>query len=122
MNWWIIAGGLLAAVCTAGHAWAGRDMYFRPIRSRLTDAVQASVFAGMWHFITIAFALSSLMLLACGIAGRSGSAVWLVAAEFAGYGAIDLVLSLRLGSLATLFQWMLFAGVGLLAAIGAVLS
>jgi hypothetical protein len=32
---------------------------------------------------------------------------------------IYLILSLRLGSLAELFQWMPFAGVGLLAAIGA---
>ena len=120
MNLWIVASGVLAALAAAGHALAGRDMYFRSIRSHLTDATQSSVFSGMWHLITLHFSLSSLVLLVCGAQGRSGIAVWLIAAQFAGYAVIFLVLSLRLGSVGRLFQWMLFAAVGLLAAIGAI--
>lgn len=120
MNLWIIASGLLAALCTAGHAVAGRNMYFQSIQSHLTDALQSSVFSGMWHLITLHFSLSSLVLLVCGAQGRSEIAVWLIAAQFGGYAVIYLILSLRLGSAGKLFQWMLFAGVGVLAAIGAI--
>ena len=120
MNPWIIASGLLAALCTAGHAVAGHKMYFRSIQSHLTDATQSSVFSGMWHLITLHFALSSLMLLLYGAQGRSDIAVWVIVAQFGGYAVIYLILSLRLGSLGKLFQWMPFAGVGLLAAIGAI--
>src|SRR5215467_3505674 len=122
MNLWIIASGLLAALCTAGHAVAGHNMYFQPIQSHLTDATQASVFSGMWHLITLHFALSSLILLLYGAQGRSELAVWLIAAQFGSYSLIYLFLSLRLGNLGKLFQWMLFAGVGLLAAIGGISS
>ena len=119
MNWWGLASGLLAALCTAGHAFAGHRMFLRPIQSHLTDAVQSRGFSAMWHLITLHFALSSLVLLACAVHGRSGLAVWLIAAQFAGYAVIYLVQSLRLGSVRRLFQWALFAGVSLLAAIGA---
>ncbi len=122
MNLWIIASGLLAALCTAGHAVAGHNMYFRPIQSHLTDATQSSVFSGMWHLITLHFALSSLILLLYGAEGRSEIAVWLIAAQFGGYAVIYFILSLRLGGIAILFQWMLFAAVGLFAAIGAISS
>src|SRR5262249_26124186 len=46
MNWWITASGGLAAISAAGHALAGRTMFFRPIRARLADPVQAAVFTG----------------------------------------------------------------------------
>lgn len=122
MNWWITASGCLAAVSAAGHAVAGRTMFYDPILARLTeiltDRVHASVFAGMWHFITVHFALSALALLACGYLGLVDVAIALVAAQFAAYGAINLALSLRLGSVLRLAQWILFVGVALLAAIG----
>jgi hypothetical protein len=118
LNWWITASGGLAAIAAAGHASAGRTMFFRPIMAHLGDRVHAAVFAGMWHFITAHFALSALALLACGYAGRAGLAVMLVAAQFAAYGTINLVLSLRLGDAMRLAQWILFMGVALLAALG----
>ena len=30
MNWWMLAGGLSALLCTAGHAFAGVGMFYRP--------------------------------------------------------------------------------------------
>ena len=120
MNLWLIASGLLAAACTAGHAFAGRSMFYEPIASRLTDPSQATIFSGMWHLITVNFALSAAALLAAGILGSPGFVGLLVAAQFLGYAAIYLVLSLRLGGPWKLFQWVLFTGTGLLAAIGTV--
>ena len=64
--------------------------------------------------------LSSLALLVIGIYGRSNLVAWFIAAEFAGYAMIIFVLSVRLGGASKLFQWVLFAGVGLLATIGAI--
>ena len=97
-------------------------MFFAPIRARLSDHLHASVFAGMWHFVTVHFALSAFALLVCGYLGRAGAAVALVAAQFAAYGAINLVLSLRLGGVMRLAQWILFMAVALLAGIGLVWS
>jgi hypothetical protein len=118
MNWWITASGGLAAVSAAGHALAGRTMFFQPIRARLADPMHAAVFTGMWHFITAHFVLSALFLLACGYLGRSDLAVALVVTQFATYAAINLLLSLRLGHALRLAQWLLFAGVAILAALG----
>jgi hypothetical protein len=97
MNLWLIASGLLAAACAAGDAFAGRSMFYRPIASRLSDALLASIFSGMWYLITLHFALSAGALFAAGILGRPEFAGWLVAAQFLGYAAIYFVLSLRLG-------------------------
>ena len=60
MNWWMLAGGLSALVCTVGHALAGVGMFYRPIKTAIADPVQAGVFSGMWHLITINFALSTI--------------------------------------------------------------
>jgi len=75
----------------------------------------------MWHLITVNFALSSLALLAAGTMGRSDFAVPLIAAQFLCYAAVYFFQSVKLGSSLKLFQWTLFAAVGMLAAIGAVL-
>ena len=119
MNWWMLAGGLSALVCTAGHALAGVGMFYRPIRAAIADHLQAGVFTGMWHLITINFALSAIALLVFGVNGLGREVAWLVTAQFAGYAAVYLVLSLRLGGLLRLFQWLPFGLTAILAAIGA---
>ena len=62
MNWWLTAGGLMASICASGHAIVGRRMFYRPIKSAITDGLHAGVLTGMWHLITIHFALSALAL------------------------------------------------------------
>lgn len=119
MNWWMLAGGLSALVCTVGHALAGVGMFYRPIKAAIVDPLQASVFTGMWHLITINFALSAIALIVFGIYGPARKVAWLVAAQFAGYSAVYLAISLRLGGLLRLFQWMPFGLTAILAAIGA---
>ena len=74
MNWWMLAGSLMALICAAGHAVAGWDMFYRPIRSTITSDLHAGVFAGMWHLITINFTLSALALLVLGAYGRKDAA------------------------------------------------
>jgi hypothetical protein len=122
MNWWLTAGGLMASICASGHAVAGRKMFYRPIKSAITDDLHASVLTGMWHLITIHFALSAFALFVLSIRGRGNAVAWLIAAQFAGYAAVYLVISLRLGGALKLFQWIPFASTAILTAAGAVIA
>jgi hypothetical protein len=119
MSWWMLAGGLMALICAAGHAVAGWSMFYRPIRSAITSDLQAGVFTGMWHLVTVHFTLSALALLLLGMHGRQGAAACLIAAQFAGYAAIYLVISVRLGGAFKLFQWLPFAATAIVVATGA---
>jgi hypothetical protein len=67
MNWWMVAAGAMALVCAAGHAVAGRGMFYRPIKADLRSELHAAVFTGMWHIITIHFTLSAIALIAVSI-------------------------------------------------------
>jgi hypothetical protein len=120
MNWWMLAGGLMAAICAAGHAIAGLGMFYRPIKSDLRSELHAAVFTGMWHIITINFGLSAIALIALSTSGHGDSVAWFVAAQFAGYAAVYLVISLGLGGALKLFQWMPFAATAVLSALGAI--
>ena len=119
MNWWMLAAGAMALICAAGHAVAGVRMFYRPIKAAIADDLQSGVLTGMWHLITINFTLSALVLVVLGVSGRQDLAAWLVAAQFAGYAAVYLAISLRLGGIAKLFQWMPFAATAILTAVGA---
>jgi hypothetical protein len=118
MNWWLLAGGLMASVCTAGHAIAGVRLFYRPLKSAVTNELHAGVLTGMWHLITIHFALSALALFVLSALGQQNAAVSLIAAQFAGYAATYLVISIRLGGVLKLFQWLPFAATAILAAAG----
>jgi len=120
MNWWMVAGGTMALICAAGHAIAGRSMYYRPIKSDLRGELRAAVFTGMWHIITINFTLSAIALIALGAGGHANAVASLVAAQFAGYAAVYLIVSLRLGGALRLFQWMPYGATAILSALGAI--
>ena len=120
MNWWMLAAGTMALICAVGHAIAGRSMFYRPIKSDLRSELHASVFAGMWHIITINFALSAIALVALSTRGYGNAVAWLVAAQFAGYAVVYLIISLRLSAALKLFQWMPFGATAILSALGAI--
>ena len=120
MNWWMLAAGAMALICAAGHAIAGWGMFYRPINADLRSELHAGVFAGMWHIITIHFTLSAIALVALSIRGDGNAVAWLVAAQFAGYAAVYVVISLRLGGALKLFQWMPFGATAILSALGAI--
>src|SRR5215813_14538422 len=122
MNWWLLTGGVTALICAAGHAIAGRGMFYRPIKSAIADELHAGVLTGMWHLITIHFALSAVALFVLAARGRGDAAAWLIAAQFAGYAAVYLVVSLRLGGALKLFQWIPFGCTAILTAVGAIIA
>jgi hypothetical protein len=120
MNWWMLAGGVMALVCTLGHAVAGADMYFRPMRAALDNDRLAGVVTGMWHLITINFSLSAFALIFGVIHEGQPAIAWFVGAQFGLYAAVYFVLSLRLGGVFTLFQWIPFAATAVLTAAAAI--
>jgi hypothetical protein len=120
MNWWMLAGGAAALICAAGHAVAGWRMFYRPIKSDLRNELHAGLFSGMWHIITINFTLSGIALVVLSTRNSGHAVAWLVSAQFCGYAAAYLVISLRLGGASKLFQWMPFGGTAILSALGAV--
>jgi len=119
VNWWMLAGGLMALSCAAGHAVAGLNMFYRPIKSAITNELHAGVLTGMWHLITINFTLSAIALFVLGAYGRQDAAAWLIAAQLAGYATAYLVISLRLGGALKLFQWIPFASTAIVTAVAA---
>ena len=120
MNWWMLVAGLMALICAAGHAIAGWSMFYRPIKSDLRSELHAGVFTGMWHIITINFMLSAIALVALNTCGNGNAVAWLVAAQFAGYAAVYLIISLRLRGALKLFQWIPFGATAILSALGAI--
>jgi len=115
----MFAGGLMAMICAAGHAIAGLNTFYRPIKSAITSELHASILTGMWHLITIHFALSALALFVLSAHEQQDGAAWLIAAQFISYAALYLGISLRLGGALKLFQWIPFAMTAILAAAGA---
>jgi hypothetical protein len=94
-------------------------MFCRPIKSAISSELHAGVLTGMWHLLTINFALSALALFVLGARGQQDVAAWLIATQFAGYAAAYLVISLRLGGILKLFQWIFFASTAVLTAADA---
>jgi hypothetical protein len=119
VNWWMFAGGLMAMSCAAGHAIAGLNMFYRPIKSAITNELHAGILTGMWHLITIHFVLSALALFVLGAYAQQDAVTWLIAAQFVAYAALYLGISLRLGGALKLFQWIPFATTAILAVTGA---
>ncbi len=120
MNWWMLAGGAMALICAAGHAVAGRGVFYRPIKADLRSELHAGVFTGMWHIITIHFTLSAIALVALSASGLGNAIAWLISAQFAGYAAVYVVISLRLTGALKLFQWIPFGATAILSALGAI--
>jgi hypothetical protein len=114
MNWWLLMAGLGALASAAGHAFAGEKMFHRPMRAALSDRLHQGVLDNLWHIVTVHFAA----LLFLGLGRGDALLAWAVGLQFAAYAAVALGISLRLGGVARLPQWMLFAVVALLAAVG----
>jgi hypothetical protein len=97
-------------------------MFYQPMQAALSNELLSGVLRAMWHLITIQFGLSALALFIVGLIAKPDFIAWLVAAQFAGYAALYLVISLRLGGPFKLFQWTLFGLTAGLAAAGSLQS
>jgi hypothetical protein len=119
VNWWLVVAGLGALASAGGHAVEGEKMFHRSMRATLSDRLHQAVLDNLWYIVTIHLAISGVALLVGGFGRADGLLATVVCAQFAAYAALALGLSLRLGGIVRLPQWMLFAVVALLAAFGA---
>src|SRR5215475_6670707 len=119
MNWWLLMAGLGAIASAAGHAFAGEKMFHRPMRAALSDPLHQGVLDNLWHIVTVHFAVSAIALFFLGFARGDALLAWAVGLQFAAYAAVALGISLHLGAVTRLPQWMLFAVVALLTGVGA---
>jgi hypothetical protein len=119
VNWWLLIAGFGALASAGGHAFAGEKMFHRPMRATLADRLHQGVLDNLWHIVTIHFAVSGIALLVGGLGRGDGLLASVISAQFWAYAALAFGISVRLGGIARLPQWMLFAVVALLAAVGA---
>jgi len=119
VNWWFLMAGLGALASAGGHALAGEKKFRRPIHAVLSERLHQGILDNVWHIASIHFAASGIALLLGAFGRRDGLLAPVVSAQFGAYAALALGISLRLGGIAQLPQWMLFAAVAVLAALGA---
>jgi len=91
---------------------------FIGLRAALSQRLHQGILDNVWHIVSIHFAVSGIGLL-IGALGSGGLFASVVSAQFGSYAALALGISLRLGGIARLPQWLLFAVVALLCAFGA---
>jgi hypothetical protein len=117
VNWWFLMAGLGAVASAGGHA--GVKMFRWPIHAALSQRLHQGIPDNVWHIVSIHFAASGIALLLGALARRDDLLAPVVSAQFGAYAALALGISLRLGGIAQLLQWMLLAAVAVLAALGA---
>jgi len=93
-------------------------MFHRPMRAALSQRLHQGILDNLWHIVSIHFAVSGIGLL-IGALGSGGLFASVVSAQFGSYAALALGISLRLGGIARLPQWLIFAVVAVLCAFGA---
>jgi hypothetical protein len=88
------------------------------MRAALSESLHQGVLDILWYIVTIHFAASGIALLAVALGAGDGLLAAVISLQFGAYAALALLISLRLGGIARLPQWMLLAAVALLAAYG----
>lgn len=124
MNAWLICAGSLAGVAAGIHLVLGHVDPVQPLLSSSLSEIPKRTLHAVWHLVSVDLALATFVLLYLGIVQPAGSglAAEILAAHFAAYAAVFLVLAVQLdrarGGLA-LPQWLLLLPVAVLSAIGA---
>ena len=122
----LIVSGLLATFCAVGHLAIGGPRYLGPMMDATFDAVPKRVMQALFHYITVNFVVSALVLLAAGIGVTGGldlsPVVLFVGIQFLLYTLVQLVIisvSVIPRGLIKMFQWTLFLLIGVTALVGA---
>lgn len=106
-----LAAALILAATFLLHVLAGGPEFDRPFQTHLPDEKLKAMAAVLWHFVSLALAVSAAA--AISLARRPNPALALtLAALMAGFAALFLFYGLtRLGTVWTLPQWIIFAAV-----------
>jgi len=127
MSVFLIISGFLALFATVGHVVIGGKSFLRPMLVAEFSAVSKRVMYCLFHFITVNFAISTIILLGAGFDATfdldAKLAVIGVIAHFGLFGIVQviMVLASRIEKgLTKIFQWMLFFIIAIFAIIGIV--
>ena len=125
MNWMLIVAGGFAVFCSAGHLIIGGRRYLRPMMQASFDIVSKKVLQALFHYITVNFIASAVVLLAAGFGLSFGfdllPVVLFVAVHFLLYTLVQLLIAFTSGipkAPLKLFQWTIFLLTGVFALIG----
>ncbi|MEU2035915.1 hypothetical protein [Nocardia amamiensis] len=124
MNGWWLAAGVSAAAVAAVHVVAGHVDPVRPLLACALPEVPKRTLHAVWHLVSADLVLAAITLIVLAFAQPSGSdlAGLLLAAHFAAYTAVFLVIIASLRGprrLLRLPQWMLLLPIAVLAWLGA---
>ncbi len=122
MNYWTLSAGVVAFLTTLGHFIVGKKGILVPMLRVRFDEVSQKTMHCAFHYISAFMVLSTGALLAAGAGiNEDRSLVMFIAATYAAFAGIQIVIALASGlrrSLLRLFQWTLFLLIALLAWIG----
>lgn len=125
MNGWLLSAGITAAGVAVVHLIGGHRDVVRPLLSCGLSDEPKRVLHAVWHMVTVDLVLSAAALVHLALAedtSATGPMAWFVAAHFAAYAAVFLVVTLSAGwpkPLLRLPQWILLLPVAALTAAGA---
>ena len=127
MNVFLIISGFLALFATVGHIVIGGKSFLTPMIGADFSAVSKRVMYCLFHFITVDFAISTLILLGAGFGATfdldARLAVIGVIAHFGLYGIVQVIMVLASGiekGLMKIFQWVLFFIIAIVGILGVV--
>ncbi|MAG13957.1 MAG: hypothetical protein CMN78_05120 [Spirochaetales bacterium] len=125
MNVFLMVSGFLALFATVGHLVMGGKSFLRPMLGAEFSPVSKRVMYCVFHFMTVDFAIATLILLGAGFGATFGLdaklAVIAVIAHFALYGIVQVVMVIASGiekGLMKIFQWTLFLIIAIVAILG----
>ncbi|MFE1441171.1 hypothetical protein [Streptomyces sp. NPDC058739] len=125
MNGWLLAAGITASGVAAVHLAGGHRDVVRPLLSCGLADEPRRVLHAVWHMVSVDLVLSAAALVYLALSDDrsvTGPMAWFVAAHFAAYTVVFLVVTLSVGwpkPLLRLPQWILLLPVAVLTAAGA---
>lgn len=121
MSWQLVAAGLLAALGAAWHGAGGERTILRDLRASQTPPLSKVLLRTVWHLLTLTLSATAIWLLASGIAGPGTlGGERFIAALYAGYALVALVVAAYRGALLKIPQWLLLGAIAALTWWGAV--
>ena len=125
INWYLFFSGAIATVITIGHFTLGHKLYLKPMLGAQFDDSARHMMHAVFHYISIFFILSSLMLLAgslgCPLMFCESFLVKFICLNYLLFAMVELVIALTSGVKTApikMFQWILFIAVALFAWLG----
>jgi len=125
MNTIILISAIICLFCAMGHLVMGIKMFLKPMLNAKFDEVPKRVMYGVFHYITVNFILSTIVLFAAAVKTewfeKLESLVLFIGVQFILYCIVLLILGVTSGIKgwpAKMFQWLIFLVIGITSLLG----